>query len=369
MTDRSYNEIADIPYYGVVFARSLELSSGNSPRINGKLVFRQNTLYSRRTRDDYSNTVLTEPAYPQNRVRAMTTYAWTGGLRRWYYDPSEARYNATNRFRSEAIAVSTNLAELYATRKELVKTVEKRIEQIANAYLALRRGNFVQCCRTLGTAIKRPKSNRATQAWLEYNYAWVPIVKDVYSLLNVNFKEPYRIIHGRARVGGREQSDSAKNIMFQWEGYIDWESRVAIRSKVVANGSALGPVSEFGVTNPALLAWELLPFSFVVDWFLPIGPYVERLLTPTSNLSFSDFSTTTISRSVWTGRTFVYDPKLYPAYEQTTSTGGSFSMVTEVKSRELVIPPLEFPRLKNPLSTTHFANAMSLLVEAFRGKH
>jgi hypothetical protein len=36
----------------------------------------------------------------------------------------------------------------------------------------------------------------------------------------------------------------------------------------------------FGLLNPAAVAWELLPFSFVVDWFLPVGRYLEGLDVP-----------------------------------------------------------------------------------------
>lgn len=32
-----------------------------------------------------------------------------------------------------------------------------------------------------------------------------------------------------------------------------------------------------GLNAPLSLAWELIPFSFVVDWFLPIGETIERL--------------------------------------------------------------------------------------------
>jgi hypothetical protein len=36
-------------------------------------------------------------------------------------------------------------------------------------------------------------------------------------------------------------------------------------------------ISRFGVTGPASLAWELIPFSFVVDWFLDLRHIVDQL--------------------------------------------------------------------------------------------
>lgn len=38
--------------------------------------------------------------------------------------------------------------------------------------------------------------------------------------------------------------------------------------------------AKVGLTNPLSVAWELIPFSFVVDWFLPIGKYLDALDVP-----------------------------------------------------------------------------------------
>jgi hypothetical protein len=32
-----------------------------------------------------------------------------------------------------------------------------------------------------------------------------------------------------------------------------------------------------GLTDPLSVAWELIPYSFVVDWFVPIGTYLDNL--------------------------------------------------------------------------------------------
>lgn len=49
-----------------------------------------------------------------------------------------------------------------------------------------------------------------------------------------------------------------------------------------------------GFTNPAAVLWEATPFSFVVDWFLPIGDYLKTLDGSTLNglLLCKDFCTT-----------------------------------------------------------------------------
>jgi len=37
------------------------------------------------------------------------------------------------------------------------------------------------------------------------------------------------------------------------------------------------PAHRISLGNPMELAWELIPFSFVVDWFLPIGNWISAL--------------------------------------------------------------------------------------------
>jgi hypothetical protein len=41
--------------------------------------------------------------------------------------------------------------------------------------------------------------------------------------------------------------------------------------------SRLAELQSFGVINPLSIAWEVVPFSFVVDWFIPIGATLEAL--------------------------------------------------------------------------------------------
>jgi hypothetical protein len=39
----------------------------------------------------------------------------------------------------------------------------------------------------------------------------------------------------------------------------------------------LRSLAQLGITNPLQVAWELVPFSFVADWLLPVGSYLDTL--------------------------------------------------------------------------------------------
>ncbi len=34
--------------------------------------------------------------------------------------------------------------------------------------------------------------------------------------------------------------------------------------------------NNLGLANPAIVVWELIPFSFVVDWFVTVGQFLEN---------------------------------------------------------------------------------------------
>jgi len=46
-------------------------------------------------------------------------------------------------------------------------------------------------------------------------------------------------------------------------------------------------LNRLGLLNPVSLAWELVSWSFVVDWVVPIGPMFQALTAP-AGLSFVD---------------------------------------------------------------------------------
>lgn len=143
----------------------------------------------------------------------------------------------------------------------------------------------------------RDASKAASNLWLETTYGWTPFMNDVKSAVSTLqdiVSDPGRL--GRElRVVVTGQFDAPpvrlRDYATQWFPYgsglslnvlinHDADIRYSYRSvwKCLPNGADLP--GRFGLLNPLEIAWELVPFSFVADWFLPIGGYLSSLDAP-----------------------------------------------------------------------------------------
>lgn len=120
-------------------------------------------------------------------------------------------------------------------------------------------------------------AHNSANLWLELQYGWKPLLNDAYGMAQslahamlTPFTQTYR-----ANVR-RETSRSASAINFEWTYSCD-VYRMMRRSLIakISEDENSGAAARLGLLDPELVAWELLPFSFVADWFIPIGQWME----------------------------------------------------------------------------------------------
>jgi hypothetical protein len=134
----------------------------------------------------------------------------------------------------------------------------------------------------------RDPKGAASNAWLEAKYGWIPFMTDVHDAtmtLQDVVDQPDRRI-GRVRTSGmlspyktRVTSSSILNWQSVWI-HTDVLQDLSYRYVWRFAPNVLDLPGRFGLTNPAEVIWELVPFSFVADWFLPIGDYLSGLDAP-----------------------------------------------------------------------------------------
>lgn len=280
---------------------------------------------------------------------------------------SKAEVQALTRLKDQRV----NLAQAFAERNQTAKLFSNNISRVAKLAQAIRRGTVGAVAEELG--IKRPRKNRRSPvnkrdfpaAWLENQYGWKPLLQDIHGAidhLQGIGREAYRIT-----VKGSAQDFWVTKEEFTNPGYFPakWstssETGVRVRLDYIPGNFFVQSLSQAGITNPALLAWELLPYSFVVDWALPIGNWLGTL-DAASGYEFLGGSRTSHGLAVRD----VSDHKNGPdnkAYSK--GIVGRERSRSFTRSVYLSSPIPTLPRFKNPISTGHIANALSLLATAF----
>lgn len=207
------------------------------------------------------------------------------------------------------------MAEVHKTAAHVAKTATR----LATAYRALRRLRFGEFAQALGLTEKVEKDIRrkyvaatkrksfltyastrngyqsrlssfAADSWLEYSYAWKPLLKDVYdhadALAQTMVERQWVVREAKAKV---KTSKKVRTSTYSscWRYYKDSsdEQWQAMEVRYSVPPGTVSAVRAFGLTNPLEVAWELVPFSFVADWFIPIGDAIKGL-TATVGLTF-----------------------------------------------------------------------------------
>jgi len=114
-------------------------------------------------------------------------------------------------------------------------------------------------------------------AWLQFHFGMEPLVKDLYELMKLmeNQLRKKIVVHAQKRESWTFREDKLSTVGTLTEE--SWKLTARVSGTVEPDNRSLMTMNDLGITNPFLLAWELLPYSFVVDWFIPVGAYLGQL--------------------------------------------------------------------------------------------
>lgn len=258
-----------------------------------------------------------------------------------------------------------NLGVALAEAKQTANLIGSTAQRLSRSITAFRKGKWKQGASELGVSMKKAPSN-----WLELQYAWKPLLSDVHG----SFSELARhnpgafamtvkgiqreVLVKKLAINNNHRYDSLQSIS-QMRGQF-------VRLDFLPGNMFLAALGRAGVTNPAQILWEKVPFSFVADWFSTMGDCIS-VLDATEGFQFLSGSRTS-RRETTLG--------VEPLYNGSTRSDG-----TDIRTkfsghyrtfhlRRYVINELPLvirPRLKNPISLGHMANGLSLLTTVFSG--
>lgn len=207
--------------------------------------------------------------------------------------------------------------------------------------------------------------------WLALQYGWLPLLSDIHGAAeliahqqNVSFVKKYEAsIVRRVNLDGKYWHSGTTPSA----GYVYSRASSSISKRLRVEVSAPPNVTSIlGLQNPLSVVWELTPWSFVVDWFIPIGDYLQAMADSRS-LNVTRVITTVKSQRIVAAPVFSkYDlsPSLYAEpYSITGITGYRY----EIKQYDrtigysLNVPLPRFVPLKDTFSVKRALNALALI--------
>lgn len=191
---------------------------------------------------------------------------------------------------------TAEMATAIATHKEAVDMIVNRATRIYKAYKALRKGKFKRFLHELAVPPKpkhlktkwsRPKD--ASALWLEYHFGWSPAIGDIYAAIDILQADyPNKIVRAAVKRSWQYvyRSPTGATNNFNEERTL-YRETMAAQVVVEVENYNLYRANQLGLVNPANVVWETIPFSFMVDWFIPVGDFLNSF-TEELGLSLTD---------------------------------------------------------------------------------
>lgn len=208
-------------------------------------------------------------------------------------------------FRSAASKCNDKVADqkaaILVTLAEAQKTIDSIAETartFAKGLSQIKKGDFVGAYRTLmhgeprtgkgGIPLGFPKgetpstSRSLSSNWLSYRYGWTPTFLDAIGIAEQTADTMIALIHTnpiwicenrthKSRLISNSHNGTGTPAGMRDSNSVSLELKLSVWLKGRIKDNGMKTLQEWGVPNFASVAWELVPLSFVVDWFLPVS--------------------------------------------------------------------------------------------------
>lgn len=186
-------------------------------------------------------------------------------------DRNDVILEALARFNGEAIDALTSTLEFHKT---VSMVVGFRRSVLKNVMIALRewKRRKPQKLRSLKDAWES-----FSNFWLEWRYGWRILYYEYSAIVEYveNMGRGVLVVPARATIEDTSTVESVIDINFS--------SLKVIRTRMTRHVLRAGVVGSIDMSvistfNPVRTGWELIPFSFVIDWFVSVGTLIDAFV-------------------------------------------------------------------------------------------
>lgn len=287
-----------------------------------------------------------------------------------------------NKHKEKVQGSDFNLGIVLGEGHETLRMIGDSAIRIAKSIHHLRKGDMAGGARALfeGTSRSPIRSYKSmkdfrniTEAnvyarWLELQYGWRPLLQDVESGMHFiahHVEVPRKFIVRATRRKEKKftyHNDLNRNndpAMVPFKAYTDSVGYIMYRKTlhVVMTPDPPSLAQQLGLLDPLSVAWELMPFSFVADWFIPVGQYLS-----------ANAYAPRMGKEVWE---CILQESFQTFTQSTLLPAGIRSYRWAQYDRQvgsLSAPLPAFKGFGKAASWQHCANAVALLGQIFRGK-
>lgn len=289
--------------------------------------------------------------------------------------PSDLANRALINARNNLKDTNLDLGVAFGERRETARFVGDSLELMANFLSALRDARKLKTKKSkkkLKRIVERVTGKDSYDAFkkipslrLQWQYAVKPLVSDIYgavTALDDHANDRWKVTaKGKANYKAKTSKLLAQtDAIDQCEGTADILYGCMVRIDVQPGNNALRKASQFGLTNPASLAWELIPLSFVLDWAYPLGDYFSSL-DAMVGWELLGFSTSNFTKKRYE---FQGTNKVFSGWQSCSNAWtAKYRTVSVARSVASSVPFPMLPSIKDPFSHSHVADGLAILTQ------
>lgn len=112
--------------------------------------------------------------------------------------------------------------------------------------------------------------------WLLVQYGFLPFIRDIEGALKALEKGLHKLGYKLARAR-HVYTDTITQVSGDWTKRWSLHLETSARVKYRVVNEYTSTLTSLGLTNPARLGWELMKLSFVIDWLIGVGAWLDQL--------------------------------------------------------------------------------------------